>query len=313
MARPDDSRIIADAASLLRDDEEADSKPVEGVEPVGSPEVSEAVDSYDLAGTAEAPASPRPAPPEPSEAPASPRAPAPSKAPTPSKAPEATEAPDVPTRPERERVKPTADESLEASTVDPTWSRAAEWGPALIRITIALVATIGLFWIFLSVGSTSMAFLGLLVGTIVCGLLSYPIAITLDRPVRMTPEHALTDFYEAMSHHLPQHRRMWLLLSDDGRRSKRFRSYKAFRAYHRRRLAEIRGSGNRWTPVKAKIDQVQADKSAGKDVVSASYHLTITLRGKPDASPLYSKELRTTLSRGPDRMWYLDDGTLPPA
>ena len=55
--------------------------------------------------------------------------------------------------------------------------------------------------------------LTLLLGGMVAVVLSYPILITLERPVRITPEQALRDYYGSLSHHLPHFRRMWLLLS----------------------------------------------------------------------------------------------------
>ncbi len=39
------------------------------------------------------------------------------------------------------------------------------------------------------------AFLTLIVGCIAAAILSYPILITLERPVRITPEQALRDYY----------------------------------------------------------------------------------------------------------------------
>ena len=286
MARPDDSRIIADAASLLRDEEDANTRPSMGNTPAPTPEVSEAVESYDLASSATREPAPKPTPPV---------------------------APKAPKRPQPESVVEKGSEAPAPSTVDPPWSRMAEWGPALVRITVALIAAVGLFWFLLSAGMTSIAFVTFLAIGALCVLLSYPIAITLERPVRMTPEHALADFYAALSHHLPHHRRMWLLLSDAGRRSSHYKTFPEFRAYYVRRLGEIKGSGKRWTPVKVVIDEFTAEKSAGHDAVAASYRVSISLRDDPRGATLYSNLIRTTLSRGPDRMWYLDDGTLPPS
>ena len=56
----------------------------------------------------------------------------------------------------------------------------------------------------------------LLVGGLGAVVLSYPILITLERPVRITPEQAARDYFGALSHHFPHYRRMWLLLSARG-------------------------------------------------------------------------------------------------
>ena len=71
-------------------------------------------------------------------------------------------------------------------------------------------------------------------------VLSYPILITLERPVRITPEQALRDYYGALSHHLPHFRRMWLLLEHGGRISTAYGSFEGFKAYWKDRLANMR-------------------------------------------------------------------------
>ena len=78
-------------------------------------------------------------------------------------------------------------------------------------------------WLFLTafVAYLFLENLGFLAMIVLVGgagavLLSYPILITLERPVRMTPEQALRDYYGALSHQSPHFRRMWLLLGKDG-------------------------------------------------------------------------------------------------
>ncbi len=51
-------------------------------------------------------------------------------------------------------------------------------------------------------------------------LLCYPLFITMERPIRITPEQAVNDYYAALSHSIPHTRRMWLLLSEEGRYSR---------------------------------------------------------------------------------------------
>ena len=42
-----------------------------------------------------------------------------------------------------------------------------------------------------------------------------------------------------------------------------------------------------------------------------SYTVEVSLRDREAEGPIASTRVSTTLSRGPDRMWYLDDGRLP--
>ena len=84
-------------------------------------------------------------------------------------------------------------------------------------------------------------FLLLLVGAVGAVVLSYPILITLERPVRMTPEQAVRDYYAALSHHLPHYRRMWLLLARTGRTSSSYGSFEGFKAYWAEKLRTIKG------------------------------------------------------------------------
>jgi hypothetical protein len=192
------------------------------------------------------------------------------------------------------------------------WSRLAEWGPTLGRLTLALIALIALVYASFSAEHLvrSLAIFGIGLGAVI--LLSYPIAITLERPVRMTPEHAVRDYYGALAHHIPHHRRMWLLLSSAGRSAPEFDSYATFHAYWKEQVRNLkRRGGGGFKPLFVRIDEFKADKSAGQDAVKASYRLSFFLRGREDQAPLASARVDTTLSRGPDRMWYLDEGRLP--
>ena len=93
--------------------------------------------------------------------------------------------------------------------------------------------------------------------------LAYPILITLERPVRMTPEQAVRDYYGALSHHMPHFRRMWLLLSKAGRISSAFGSFEGFKNYWKDRLASVReGHAGSLTPLVFDVSEFQAEKSA---------------------------------------------------
>jgi hypothetical protein len=149
------------------------------------------------------------------------------------------------------------------------------------------------------------------VGALVAAVLSYPIWITLERPVRITPEQAVRDYYGALSHHFPHFRRMWLLLSSAGRISTAYGSYEGFKAYWKDRLGNMRaGRAGSLTPLVFEVADFKADKSAGKIRIEADYNLKIWVRGQRKAGVIHAIPMKIALVRGPDKMWYLEDGTL---
>ena len=155
------------------------------------------------------------------------------------------------------------------------------------------------------------AFLTLIVGCIAAAILSYPILITLERPVRITPEQALRDYYGALSHHFPHFRRMWLLLSSAGRISTAYGSFEGFKAYWKDRLAQLRqGHAGSLTPLVFEVADFKADKSAGKVRIDAQFALKVWVRGRRRDGTIHSLPMSLALVRGPDNMWYLENGTL---
>ncbi len=198
------------------------------------------------------------------------------------------------------------------AAVDEVWSRGAEWGPNLVVVG-GWLAGLGLVLYFLMGWEWYwLAFLVLMLGGLGAMVLSYPIFITLERPVRMTPEQALKDFYGALSHHLPHYRRMWLLLARSGRLSSSFGSFEGFKAYWDEKLQTIKGSrAGRWTPLVFEVEGYRGDKSAGKSQVEVKFTLKIYIRGKRQDGPIASIPGQVSMARGPDKMWYLESGTLP--
>ena len=131
--------------------------------------------------------------------------------------------------------------------------------------------------------------------------MSYPILITLERPVRITPEQAVRDFYGALSHHHPHFRRMWLLLSTAGGSRRRYGSFEGFKAYWKDRLGELRaGHASGMTPLVFEVADFKADKSAGKVKIDAEYTLKVWVRGqrKAGANSRDSDEDRTGARAG---------------
>ena len=157
-----------------------------------------------------------------------------------------------------------------------------------------------------------LAFVSVLAGGAVFILCSYPILISLERPVRITPEQAVKDFYGALSHHVPHFRRMWLLLSTGGRNSGHFSNFPEFKRYWVDRLAKLRaGRAGRFTPLKFEVGDFKSDKSQGKTSVDAKYTVKVWIRGRQGEGPIASYRVETSLVKGQDRMWYLDEGFLP--
>jgi hypothetical protein len=195
--------------------------------------------------------------------------------------------------------------------VEQVWSRTAEWGPTLLVLAAWCAVILGLVYWSLSDELYQMAVLLFLVGAVGAVVLSYPILITLERPVRITPEQAARDFYGALSHHVPHFRRMWLLLSDRGRTGPFFASYDGFKSYWIKRLAQLKaGRTGRFSPLVFQVEDFQAEKSAGKTSMNAQFKVNVFIRGRRNEGAVASFPVAAGFARGPDSMWYLEDGTL---
>jgi hypothetical protein len=170
-----------------------------------------------------------------------------------------------------------------------------------------------LLLIYFALGAEAygLAMMLLIAGCVVAAILSYPILITLERPVRVTPEQAARDYFGALSHHLPHHRRMWLLLSSRGRVSPCFASYEGFKKYWHTRVAQLRqGQAGPLSPLVFIVSDFRADKSAGKTELKGSFNVKVFVRGRRSQGPITTLAVERDFTRGPDNMWYLDDGTL---
>jgi hypothetical protein len=217
---------------------------------------------------------------------------------------------DEPSKPRRATPRPSA--RLEsASAVDQVWSRGAEWGTTLAILGIWTALVFFMLFLTLSGEFYTLSFLVLAAGLLVGLILCYPIVITLERPVRMTPEQAARDFYGALSHHRPHYRRMWLLLSNAGRTSSRFASFEGFQKYWVEKLKQLRqGHAGSSAPLTFLVADFKSEKSGGKKAIDAQWQVKVFVRGRREQGPIWSLPMAATFSKGPDGMWYLDDGTL---
>ena len=125
------------------------------------------------------------------------------------------------------------------------WTRGAEWSGDLIKFLLVLVLVFGLTGWLLSQLFFGLAFLTVLFGLTVSGLVAFPLILTLERPVRLVPEQALKEFYEALSHVRPHHKRMWLMLSKAGRKCRSFNDFASFRDHWNETLARLEGEKSR--------------------------------------------------------------------
>jgi hypothetical protein len=271
---------MADAGWLAGDDPESSSRPAP-IPPRPSPTSHE---SYEVEGPVDPINAPEPI--------ALPRAPLPAR-----------------------EDRPTSQREVDpAEAVPQVWTRGAEWGTDLLRIAGVLLGTIALVWLVFDVANSTLWLLLLLIGLVATVVLSYPLVITLERPVRVTPEQAVRDYYGALAHHVPHLRRMWLLLSAAGRSSGEYGSFEGFRRYWKRRLAELRGGKvPASTPLVFEITEFQSDRSADKRTATARFQVEVSARGRRAHGPLATIPVSCTLVRGPDNQWYLDRGTLPGA
>jgi hypothetical protein len=196
--------------------------------------------------------------------------------------------------------------------VEETWSRWAEWGTNLIAVGAWMAVLLLLVYFVFGQEFYFLSFVLLIVGSGVALVLSYPMLITLERPVRVTPEQAVRDYYGALSHHVPHLRRMWLLLSNAGRVSSSFGSFDGFKGYWHEQVARLRqGHAGPLTPLLFEIINFKSEKSAGKTRIDASFGVKVSIRGRRSSGAIHTIPADIALVRGPDNMWYLENGTLP--
>lgn len=347
MPRKPDDEPLADAELLFRDE-----VPLRGPAPLPStpPGQLDEIEGYELAG--EDPEEVEPVPPvpisvaPPPQPPAKPKPPRTTTArgmtslePAPESRPKSSRPASDKAGAETESAEVKAEPAGPPARVERVWSRWREWGSTLR--TLFLVTTLWVGTIYVAIRyewGVDATFAVLVVGGIVLIILSYPIIITLERPLRMTPEQAVRDYFNALSHLRPHYKRMWLLLSTAGQECKEFNSLGGFQEYWKRKLTDFRAArkiGN-LTPIAFKVQDFRAEKSAGKSALNAKFvvrvfaerrtgggsageasvlttrdQLAAQARGGPQDEELGSFPMAISLIRGPDNMWYLNHGALP--
>ncbi len=184
------------------------------------------------------------------------------------------------------------------------WGRRREWAWPMLWMVASIAFVVLLRYSVLSAS--------LLVLAIGIGAGAYQIAITLERPVRVTAQHAAQEFYGALNHRFPNYRRAYGLLTAGGQRSERFMDLAGFRAYWN----AVRGGFSRapaWLrPPELRVEKFECHYDAGKTTAEIEYVLRVVWPRKAATSePLAQIPMRNLAVRGPDGMWYLNSGSLP--
>ena len=196
--------------------------------------------------------------------------------------------------------------------VEEVWSRPAEWAVSLLIVSVWLLGVAMFVYFASDTLSMGLTFLGMIVGLFIGVLLTYPILITLERPVRITPEQAVRDYYGALAHHFPHHRRMWLLLAKRGRLTPSYGSYEGFKAYWKKQLKILKsGHAGMMTPLVFEIENFRSEKPKGQSRVEVQYSVKVSVRGQRQEGPIGMYPAKITVVRGPDNMWYLESGLMP--
>jgi len=192
----------------------------------------------------------------------------------------------------------------EPPAVDAVWSRTAEWKEPLLwsaaGITFSILIVIGGDWV-----AAAVFIVALLYG-------AYYIIISLEVPVRVTPEQSAKEFYGAAGHRMPNYRRMYTLLTADGRQSDDFSDFADFRAYWQAAIARMSRSATWLVPLDFRIEGFRCRYNGDKTLARVRYILKVSPRGRPESDePAAEFEIHNLAVKGPDGQWYLNDGTLP--
>ena len=183
-----------------------------------------------------------------------------------------------------------------------------------MKIAATVLATLILAWIFADWKTLHIAGWVCIFGAVLALSLSYPLVVGLERPLRMSPERAVRDYFEALEHHRPLLWRMWLFLAPEGHETRFYANFDGFQAYWRRRVREWQHRGNAWrvTPVAITVGRVESVRDV-HDPNLSHLHFTvqISIRGHRADGPVATYKLQWSAVRGPDHQWYLTSGDLP--
>ncbi|MEJ7638430.1 MAG: hypothetical protein WKF75_10770, partial [Singulisphaera sp.] len=220
----------------------------------------------------------------------------------------AAEKPPRADRVERAERSEERSEPEDEANVDEVWTRWGEWGPTLMTLGLGGVIVVALALFAFSANAVGMGFLILLLGGQRGAVATYPIAVTMERPMRMTPEQALKDFYAAASHHFHTiagcgccwRRRLRVV---------EFHSFATFRATGSGGWPASGATASRSPPWRSP-SATSARTGVGQTVMEGEYSVAVRARGA-EGGLVEEVRIESVFVRGPDKMWYLSSESCP--
>jgi hypothetical protein len=201
-----------------------------------------------------------------------------------------------------------------ANEIPNGWSLWQETRSAYLKVVISVLLTLVLTWAFAGWQTIDIAGWICLTGIILTCIQAYPILISRDGPDLATPIGTIRSFYGSLEHHGPLFRRMWLLITPEGRSCRAFSDYDSFRLYWKRRLREWRHRSGAWamTPIVAEVTEIRSHSlNSNADCISIEFQVVIKIRGRRHLGPVAEYQVEANAYKAKDGFWYLDQGALP--
>src|SRR5262249_28129160 len=118
-------------------------------------------------------------------------------------------------------------------------------------------------------------------------------------------------FYAAASHRLPHLRRMYILLTDEGKCTEAYRDFTQFRAYWTDQIARLSRSPVWIVPLEFRVEGLRHRYNDDKTMATVRYIVKVVPRSQSQAAdPVAEYELKKLVVKGSDGQWYVNDGTL---
>ena len=207
----------------------------------------------------------------------------------------------------KRKKQPLPEISEELPEVDPLYSRTDE-----SRITLIIFSGVFLAgWINLLVDFIYIPYFPTMVWLTGFSYAGYRFVITVEAPVRTTPEQGLREFFGAFCHRFPNYRRMYDFLTGDERSSSKWGAEprKGFRRYWLEQKREILGEGYPCRAVDYRMERVHTEYNKQRNFSRIECRLTLFPRGHAESGQ--TRPLQMTLAKGADNCWYLNEGRLP--
>ncbi len=207
----------------------------------------------------------------------------------------------------KRKKQPLPEMSDEMPEVDPLYSRTNENRITLILfIGVFLVGWLNWTWdlVYIRWFPTIFWLTGF-------SYVSYRFVITIEPPVRTTPEQGMREFLEAFCHRFPNYRRMYDFLTGDEQSSSKWgvEPRKGFKRYWLDQKREILGEGYPCRAVAYRMERVHTEYNKQRNFARIECRLTLFPRGPAEKGQ--ARPVEMTLAKGTDNCWYLNEGKLP--